>query len=442
MATAATRPGPGVGGHPLLAARWYAYYVLGLLTLCYVTNTVDRSQVLAASLQAIKREFQASDFALGLLSGLPFAIFYAVLGIPIAALADRWSRRNVLAIAVALWSAMTGLCGLAVNFAMLFAARIGTAVGEAGGTPPSHSLISDYFPKASRGTALSIYALAVPVGTSIGAALGGWGNQHLGWRLTFVLAGAPGLALAALAALTVIEPPRGHADGAAARRAAAPGLWESFWYLVKRPSFRHLGLAAAIHSAVWYASGTYNNAFLQRSHHMLVSQAGYWVSLFAAVGGVGTFLGGLLADRLSVRARDRRWYMWVPGIATFVQVPFQCLTYLSPNLAVALPAFAMMTLLAAVFFGPYFSVAQAVAPVRMRALASSLALFIQTLIGQGIGPPLAGRLSDRLAPAFGAHALGWSLVLVGLLNIWAAAHYLLGARTLRADLELTESLAA
>lgn len=175
---------------------------------------------------------------------------------------------------------------------------------------------------------------------------------------------------------------------------------------------------------------------------MLVSQAGYWVSLFAAVGGVGTFLGGVLADRLSVRARDRRWYMWVPGIATLVQVPFQCLTYLSPNLAVALPAFAMMTLLAAVFFGPYFSVAQAVAPVRMRALASSLALFIQTLIGQGIGPPLAGRLSDRLAPAFGAHALGWSLVLVGLLNIWAAAHYLLGARTLRADLELTESLAA
>src|SRR5437773_692243 len=147
----------------LLSKPWYWYYVLGLLTLCYVANVVDRSQVLAASLQAIKREFRATDAQLGMLSGLPFALFYSFLGIPIAAWADRSSRRNVLAWSCALWSAATGTCGMAANFSMLFLARIGTAVGEAGGSPPSHSLISDYFPKLRRGTAFSIFALAVPI---------------------------------------------------------------------------------------------------------------------------------------------------------------------------------------------------------------------------------------------------------------------------------------
>src|SRR5262249_29418660 len=154
---------------------------------------VDRSTILAASLQAIKREFNATDFQLGMLTGLPFALFYSFLGIPIAAWADRSNRRNVLALAVAMWSAMTAFCGMAVNFGMLFVSRIGTAVGEAGGSPPSHSLISDYFPKNLRGTAFSIFALAVPLGTALGSAFGGWGNQHLGWRQTFMVVGAPGL---------------------------------------------------------------------------------------------------------------------------------------------------------------------------------------------------------------------------------------------------------
>src|SRR5579864_4491390 len=195
----------------LLGRTWYWYYVLALLTICYIANVVDRSQVLAASLQAIKHEFNATDAQLGLLSGLPFAIFYSFLGIPLAAWADRSSRRNVLAWSCALWSAATGACGLAVNFAMLFTSRVFTAIGEAGGSPPSHSLISDYFPKLKRGTAFSLYALAVPVGTSIGAAVGGWGTQHVGWRATFYLVGFPGLALALLVRGTVIEPPRGFA---------------------------------------------------------------------------------------------------------------------------------------------------------------------------------------------------------------------------------------
>jgi len=427
----------------LLSRTWYWYYVLALLTICYVANVVDRSQVLAASLQAIKREFNATDAQLGILSGLPFAIFYSFLGIPLAAWADRSSRRNVLAWSCALWSAATGICGLAVNFAMLFVARVGTAIGEAGGSPPSHSLISDYFPKLKRGTAFSIYALAVPVGTSIGAAVGGWGTQHLGWRATFYLVGFPGVALALLVRATVIEPPRGYADfgGKAPAKAKAPAVRDVLSFMFRRPSFFHLSLAAALHSVVWYASGAFNNAFFQRSHAMTASQAGYWISLFSAVGGVGTFAGGYLADRLSKGRNDRRWYLWVPGVATLACVPFQFFAYLSPNLSLVLPMFGAMTFMAAVFFGPSFAMTQAISPLRMRSVATSLLLLVQTLIGQGIGPWLAGYISDNLKPSMGTASLRYSLVIVGLVNVWAALHYLIGARSLRQDLEGTEKLA-
>jgi len=426
------------------------YYVLALLTLCYVANVVDRSQVLAASLQAIKREFNATDAQLGILSGLPFAIFYSFLGIPLAAWADRSSRRNVLAWSCALWSFATGACGMAINFAMLFGARVFTAIGEAGGSPPSHSLISDYFPKIKRGTAFSLYALAVPVGTSIGAAVGGWGTQHLGWRATFYVVGFPGLALALLVRATVIEAPRGYADfpstrpedRAARSGQAAPPVGEVFAFMFKRASFLHLCLAAALHSVVWYASGAFNNAFFQRSHALTASQAGYWISLFSAVGGVGTFVGGVLADRLSKSRGDRRWYLWVPGIATLLCVPFQFVSYLPDNMSLVLPMFGAMTFMSAVFFGPSFAMTQAISPLRMRSVATSLLLLVQTLIGQGIGPWLAGFISDRLRPSMGAASLRYSLVIVGLVNIWAALHYLIGARSLRADLEGTEKLAA
>ena len=428
----------------LITKSSYAYYVLVILTLCYVVNVVDRSQVLAASVQSIKKEFGASDFQMGMLSGLPFAIFYSLMGIPIAAWADRSSRRNVLVVAVATWSAMTALFGTAVNFAMLFLTRIGTAVGEAGGSPPSHSLISDYFARSSRGTAFALYALAVPIGTSLGAAMGGWGNQNLGWRNTFIVIGAPGLVLAVIVFLTVKEPPRGMSDGAVARAASkqTPGMWEVLKFLWLRPSFRHLSLACALHSVVWYASGAFNNAFLQRSHAMNVAQAGYWISILAAIAGIGTFLGGYLSDRLSSRTNDRRWYMWVPGIATLVCVPFQFLAYLSPSLAVTLPSFVGLMLMAAVFFGPSFAMTQALATLRMRSVATSVLLFIQTLIGNGLGPSVTGLISDRLAPAYQANSLRYALVVIGVVNFWAALHYLLGARSLRHDLELTETLAA
>ena len=295
---------------------------------------MDRSSVLAVSLQSIKAEFGASDTQLGLLTGIAFAVFFSTMGIPIAAWADRSSRRNVLAVSIAVWSGMTALCGMALNFGMLFATRVGTAIGEAGGTPPSHSLISDYFPKTERGRAFAIFALGVPFGTALGSFVAGQAVQAYGWRTTFVLVGLPGLLVSALVALTIKEPPRGLSDhGGALRQAGSvPGLFEAMTVLWRRPSFRHLCLASALHAVVWYASSAFNAAFLIRSHQMTAATAANWLTLFAAVGGLGTLAGGYLADRLSVRTNDKRWYLWVPGIATLGIVPFQLTAYLSSGL--------------------------------------------------------------------------------------------------------------
>jgi MFS family permease len=421
--------------------RFYRYYVLGVLFIAYVVNVMDRG-VLALLLEGIRHEFTLSDRQLGFLSGLPFAFFYSTLGIPIAMLADRSVRRNVLAACCALWSAATAACGLASNFAVLITARALTAVGEAGGTPPSHSLISDYFARNARGTALSIYALGVPVGTALGSLLGGWGNDHFGWRMTFVLVGAPGLAVALLVWATVREPRRGAADFDSHRvEPPAPPFWEVVRFLGAYPSFRHMCLAAGLHSVVWYAGSQMNAVFFQRSHEMSSTIAGRWLALFAGIGTIGTLLGGLLADAASTRTKDRRWYMWVPGIATLVMVPFQFTSYLSNNLYVVIPSFTVMVVLASMFFGPSFAVSQLLATLRTRAVATSVLLFVQTFVGLGLGPLVVGWISDSLKPSMGLqNSMRYGLVIVGLTNLWAAAHYFIGARTIRQNMDSTEAL--
>jgi MFS family permease len=448
--TASTTTRARAGTTDILTRPWYWYYVLTLLFLSYVLNTIDRNAVLSLLLQDIKKEFSASDFQLGLLGGIPFAFFYACLGIPIAMWADRSSRRTVLALSIATWSAMTALCGMAVNFLMLFFARVGVAVGEAGGSPPAHSLISDYFPKTLRGTAFSIFALGVPVGTAMGNFVGGWANDAYGWRATFLIVGLPGLLVALVARMTIAEPPRGYSDMVAsgastppsAQKAPAPPVFEVLGFLWRKSSFRHLSLAAALHSVAWYAGSVFNAAFLRRSHEMTSSEAGFWLGVIAAVAGLGTFAGGVAADRLSARYQDRRWYMWVPGLATLIMVPFQFTSYLASSLTIVVPSFCIMMFLAAVFFGPSFAMTQALASLRMRSVATSLLLFVQTLIGFGIGPAAVGFFSDWLQGSAGTDSLRYALVIVGLVNFWAAGHYLWGARPLRADLEATEKLAA
>jgi MFS family permease len=411
----------------------YRRYVLGVLMLCFVANIMDRT-VLSILLEPIRHEFQATDAQLGVLGGIAFAFFYSFFGIPIAAWADRSSRRNVLALAVGMWSVMTALCGAAGSFLQLLLARIGTGVGEAGGSPPSHSLIADYFAPSQRGTALSVFAIAVPIGGMLGAFLGGWGNEYFGWRATFMLVGMPGVLIALLVRLTVVEPTRGASEGIRPPD-AAPGFLESAGYLWRCRSFRHLTLAAGLHSIVIYGASQWNASFLLRTHHIGTGAAGTWVALLQGVGLVGTLLGGLLSDRLSRRSGDARWYMWVPGIATLAGLPFQLVGYQAASLWVTLGCFAVATMMGASFFGPSYSVTQSLAPPRMRAVAASVLLFVQTMVGLGLGPWSVGLISDRLTPTLGdARALGWGLLLVALMNIWATVHYLWGARSYRADL--------
>ena len=279
----------------------------------------------------------------------------------------------------------------------------------------------------------------------LGNFLGGWGNELFGWRYAFVLTGLPGVAVALLVRFTIREPTRGHSDGASpdaasggstATTGAAPPIRQALRYLWKRPSFRHMSFAAALHSVVWYAGSAFNNSFFIRVHHMSTGEAGSWVAALLAIGGVGTLLGGYFADSLSVTTGDRRWYMWVPGYATLAMVPFQFSSYLGSSLGVVIPSFSIMLILGSMFFGPSFAMSQGLATLRMRAVPTSLVLFLQTLIGLGLGPFLVGVISDHLKPTAGTHSLAYGLVAVGLVNLWAAVHYFRGARTLRADLEL------
>jgi MFS family permease len=438
LSSTSSSAGARVSADSTLDNTSYQYYVLVVLVLGYIFNTMDRS-VLGILLQPIKDELHVSDAALGWLTGPAFAFFYSVLGIPIARLADRWSRVNVLAISIAIWTAATALCGAAYNYVSLFFFRCTTGIGEAGGSPPSHSLISDYFAGSRRATALAVYAMAVPFGTAIGSFVSGHSNVSFGWRWTFFIVGAPGLLVALLAWLTIKEPPRGYSDKGKAKL-DTPAFLDVFRFLLTRKSFVHMSVAAAAHSVMWYAGSNWNPSFFVRAHGMNTGVAGNYLASFALIGAIGTFAGGFLADRLSVRYGDRRWYMWVPAIACLTMVPFQFFAYLSPQLSVVVPTFTVMVVLASMFFGPSFAMGQSLATVRMRAMSASVLLFIQNIIGLTAGPWLVGQISNHLGN--NGTSLRYAMVIVGVSNIWAAFHYYMGSRTYRQDLEATARLNA
>ena len=423
-------------------SRKYRNYALGILFVGYVVNFIDRS-ILSILLEPIKQELLLTDSQLGLLGGLAFALFYATLGIPIAALADRWSRVKVLAISMVIWSGMTAVCGLAGGFFTLLLARIGVGVGEAGASPPSHSLISDYFPVESRATALSIYALGIPFGSMVGNYVGGWGAEELGWRMTFFLVGLPGIAVALLIATTLREPPRGMSEKiqpVVEDNEPAPRMREVLKFLWAKRSFRHIGLAAGAHAFVGYGAGTWNAPFLLRVHEMPITEVGSWLALISGIGAIGTFGGGYLSDKVAKATGDRRWYLWIPGIATICTLPFQFLAYLNGDLWLVIPALFVVSILGGMYLGPSFAMTQCLVSLRMRAVASAILLFMLNIIGMGCGPYVVGIFSDLLTPTYGIMSIRYALCLAVLANLWSAAHYLAGSKTLRQDLEATEAL--
>lgn len=407
--------------------RGYSRYVLTLLLLAYALNSFDRS-ILSLLLEPIRREFGASDTQLGLLSGLAFGLVYSTLAIPVAALADRWHRRNVLVLSIALWSVMTALCGLAAGFSTLLLARIGVAAGQSGNNPASHSLIASYFPPERRATALGILALGAPAGAMLAGWFGGWGGEQLGWRTTIMLAGVPGLLLAPLLLFTVAEPPLPGAQS----RTVAPPLRSTLHTLWGRRTFRHLCIASALHSLSMYAASSFNPAYLARSHGWDGGQIGALVTLAGATGLAGAFLGGFVTDRLGRRG-EVRWQLWVPAMASLSVVPVQMVAYLgsgSPMVAALL----MSSLLSLMFFGPSYAAAQALAEPRARAVAAAVLLFSKAIIGMGLGPLLVGVTSDLLAPVAQQHSLRFGLLVAPAFNIWSALHFVHAARHLRTDL--------
>jgi MFS family permease len=420
----------------------YRKYALFVLLLGYIVNFVDRS-ILAILIEPIKADLDLNDTQLGLLGGLAFAMFYSTLGIPIAALADRWSRVKVLSIAIIIWSAMTAICGLVGNFWQLLFARIGVGVGEAGASPPSHSLISDYFPLATRATALSIYALGIPIGTMVGNAVGGWGADNIGWRYTFMLVGIPGVAIALLLLFTLREPPRGLSDVVKPVADEAPPKMKTVLsFLWRKRSFRYMSLACGLHAFVSYGAGTWNPSFLIRIHELSITETGWWLALIAGIGAIGTFGGGYLADKLYDRSGNRRWYLWIPAIATLIMVPFQFLAYTHSDFAMVVVGLIAASILGPIYLGPAFAMTQALVGLRMRAVASAILLLVLNLVGMGLGPYFVGFMSDVFEPSYGILALRWALCVSLLFNLVAATLYFLGARHVDQDIANTEALMA
>jgi MFS family permease len=417
-------------------------YALIILTLIYMSSHLDRS-IVGILAQPIKEDLGLSDTQIGIVGGFAFAMFYATLGIPLALLADRTNRRNIIAGAVTVWSVMTAVCGLAGNFLHLVLARIGVGVGEAGSSPQSHSMIADMYAPHERSRAMAVYALGVPFGIMLGFMIGGYVSTHWGWRAAFFVAGVPGLILGLLVWLTVREPQRGLSDGHAVRVAPAATLSETlsslrtaFVFMWRSKAARHVVIGLTLTSFVGYGGTLLGAAFIERTHGVSRAQIGLILGPIAGfVGAAGTFLGGYLADRFS--RRDLRWNAWVIGLAKFGAAPLILAFYLIDDLTIALIFYFPAVLLGAFYLGPSFAMIQSVAPVAIRATAAAITLLVLNFIALGFGPVFVGMLSDYVFSDFGKDSLRYALMSTSIINLWAGAHFMLAGPAYKREMTKT-----
>jgi MFS family permease len=420
----------------------YRWYVVWLLFAVYVLNFVDR-QILTILMEPIRKEFQFSDTQLGLLGGLAFAVLYSTLGIPIARLADRRNRVNIISISLFVWSFFTVLTGRAQSFTQLLFARVAVGVGEAGCTPPAYSIISDYFEKKRRTTAISIYTMGIYGGVFVGYLVGALVAEEYGWRTAFYVVGAPGIALALVVKWTLREPPRGYAEGFVAA-AEPPPMKEVLSKLLTKATFWHLSLAAALHAFVGYGVNGFHPSFLIRTHGLSVGEVGVVLSLVSAISGVGgTWFGGWLADRLTNNRSDVRWQLWTPGVATLLNVPAAFFAYVYGDTNVVIGAMFVSLVFGVMYLGPTYATMQRLVGARERAVGSALLLLIVNLVGLGLGPSLVGVVSDAMNNLFlaegaaaevaKAQGLRWALCIMVCINVWSFVHYMLAAKTLSQD---------
>lgn len=396
---------------------------LAMLVIAYTLNFVDR-QIIGILAVPIKTALALSDTQLAMMGGVAFALFYSTVGLPIAWLADRTSRSGVIAVAIAVWSGFTALCGAATGFWSLFLARVGVGVGEAGGVAPSYALIAESFPARERARALAIFAFGSPFGSAIGIFLGGWIATRFDWRVAFFAVGLAGVIFAPIFRLVVRDPPR-------AREAAPSGArWADAWpTLVRTPALWILALAAAVTSVAGYGLLFWLPSFFTRSHGLTLLEASRVFGAIVLVGGIsGAWAGGWLADRLG--ARSRRWYGLVPAMAVGLAAPLYALGVLSGSLRVTLALFVVAHALGMVWLGPVTAALQHVVPPTMRATASALYLFVLNLIGIGGGTLFFGFVSDELAPRLGADSLRYAILFGLTFYLLACALFVVAARRL------------
>jgi MFS family permease len=397
-------------------SRAYTRYAMWLLLGIYVINFLDR-QVINILAEPIKQDLHLADWQLGLMSGLAFAIFYTVLGIPIARLAERKNRAVIIGVSVGVWSGFTALCATAGNFVQLVLYRIGVGVGEAGCTPPAHSLIVDYVPKEKRASALAFYSMGTPIGGLLGLVMGGMIADAHGWRVAFLIAGVPGLLFAVLAIFTLKEPRRIMAAHAAKVTAEMASFSDTVRYLAKRNTFWFIAFAAAVKAFIGYGHAPFTASFFLRNHTAEIARlADDWGNILGielgpigfiglalgaisgSAGALGAWMGGVIADKYG--KTDLRAYMVAPAIASLVTIPVYIVAVTIDSASIALFILAINGFLGTLWYGPVYGTGQSVVPPHMRATAAAILLFIINLIGLGLGPLAVGIVSDLMANTF------------------------------------------
>lgn len=399
---------------------------LVLLTVTYFFSYMDR-QILAILQELIRKDLHLSDTQLGLLAGFAFAVFYATLGIPVARLADRGNRVNIIAISLSLWSLMTAVCGLAQNFWQLLLARIGVGVGEAGSSPPSHSIIADLYPPEKRAGAMGIYSLGVVLGTAFGTIIGGSVAHLYGWRVAMFTVGLPGIALAVIVKWLVVEPRRGLSDVQIVAEkqdaGAMPSLGEGFRAMFANGAAFNLVMGVTITSLIGYGHAAFGPSFLQRSLGLpMIDVARYVAPIGALCGTISAVGGGWLANKVA-----ERWGLYaqswlVLGMKT-VGLPLSFLFFASSDPWVAIGLYWASLILISSYLGPTFALIQGLAPLRMRALWAAITLLVINLIGLGLGPTMIGVISDLLRPTFGEESLRYAMLTFAAMTPWALWHY-------------------
>ncbi len=414
-------------------------YSVGLLIVVYTFAFIDRN-IVNVLLQPISQEFGLTDTQLGFFSGTAFGIFYATLGLPIAWVADRVPRKRIIAVALAFWSAATALQGAATGFLSLAITRIFVGVGEAGCSPPAHSMISDMHSPERRARALAVYAFGIPIGGALGLLIGGWMRELFGWRTAFLVVGMPGIVLALVVLATLREPTRGYWEGGV-RRGAASSFGDVFRFLAKLPSFWFLAFAGSLHAFYGYGAAAFNPVFFERSHGMGPAEyATIAAGIGLTAGVLGTYLGGWLGDRYG--AKDVRSYPFVPGIGSVLGIPFVLAVYLAPGAELALLLSLIPSVAGGLYLGPTFAMTQAIVPPHMRAQAAAMLLLILNLVGLGAGPQFVGWFSEHLKPAHGIESVRYALLYTIVVGAGASAIlYWRASKTLGRDLEAQKAFA-